>query len=233
MAEVERVQRDGVRTAELDRAKRNLESEFIYQRETVQGQASQLGYFGAVLADLTLRRDISRRLPVQPQEISIVWRGRILRQRILPWGSSCHLPMGMHVTHERIVQTVQARTPTAETAAIAIHAARRDHTQKFLLDNGMTLLVRENPAVPLVAMQAVFLGGLWVEDAAHNGVMNFVAEMVTKGTAHRRARALAEEIESMAGDVSGFAGRSSFGVAAEVLASRFRAGAGTASRHST
>jgi zinc protease len=81
----------------------------------------------------------------------------------------------------------------------------------------MTLLVRENHAVPLVAMQAVFLGGLWVEDAAHNGVMNFVAEMLTKGTASRRARALAEEIESMAGDLSGFAGRSSFGVAAEVM----------------
>jgi zinc protease len=62
----------------------------------------------------------------------------------------------------------------------------------------------------------VFLGGLWVEDAAHNGVMNFVAEMLTKGTAHRRARVLAEEIESIAGELSGFAGRSSFGVAAEV-----------------
>jgi zinc protease len=66
-------------------------------------------------------------------------------------------------------------------------------------------------------MQAVFLGGLWVEDAAHNGVMNFVAEMLTKGTVSRRARALAEEIESMAGDLSGFSGRNSFGVAAEVL----------------
>ena len=81
----------------------------------------------------------------------------------------------------------------------------------------MTLLVRENHAVPLVAMQGVFLGGLWVEDARHNGVMNFLAEMVTKGTANRRARTLAEEIESIAGDLTGFAGRNSFGVAAEVL----------------
>src|SRR5262249_39345150 len=52
LAEVERVQRDGITTAELDRAKRNLESDCIYQRETVQGQASQLGYFGSILADL-------------------------------------------------------------------------------------------------------------------------------------------------------------------------------------
>jgi zinc protease len=66
-------------------------------------------------------------------------------------------------------------------------------------------------------MQAVFLGGLWVEHEAHNGVMNFVAEMLTKGTANRRARSLAEEIESMAGEFNGYAGRSSFGVAVEVI----------------
>src|SRR5918996_6283229 len=39
LSQVAQVQREGVTIAELDKAKRNLESEFIYQRETVQGQA--------------------------------------------------------------------------------------------------------------------------------------------------------------------------------------------------
>jgi zinc protease len=88
----------------------------------------------------------------------------------------------------------------------------------------MTLLVRENHAVPIVAMQAVFLGGVWVEDPAHSGVTNFTAEMVTKGTTRRSARVLAEQIESIAGDLSEFAGRNSFGVTAEVLSRHTRQG---------
>ena len=216
LAEVERIQRDGVRTAELDRAKRNLESEFIYQRETVQGQASQLGYFGAILADLTYEaRYLKAIARTTPGDILRVAR-TYLTPTNLTVGFFVPPADGMHVTHECIAQTVQAGIqPPRQRRSLPTTTAR--HTHKFLFDNGMTLLVRENPAVPLVAMQAVFLGGLWVEDEAHNGVMNFVAEMVTKGTANRRARALAEEVESMAGDVSGFAGRSSFGVSAEVL----------------
>jgi zinc protease len=212
LAEVERVQRDGVTTSELDRAKRNLESDFIYQRETVQGQASQLGYYGTILADLAYEsRYLKAITRTTPQDIQRVAQ-RYLAPKNLTVGFFVPRADDAHVTHERIAQTVQACTrPTRRQRPSGAATARR--TQKFLLDNGMTLLVRENHAIPLVAMQAVFLGGLWVEDEAHNGVMNFVAEMVTKGTANRRARTLAEDIESMAADLSGFAGRSSFGVA--------------------
>jgi zinc protease len=217
LAEIERVQGDGVTVAELERAKRNLEGEFIYQRETVQGQASQLGYLGAILADLTYEsRSLKAIARTTPQDIQRVAR-TYLTPTNLTVGFFLPLDDGAHVARECITtETIQARLQPPRRRRPSRAAAAR-HTRKFLLDNGMTLLVRENHAVPLVAMQAVFLGGLWVEDTAHNGVMNFVAEMVTKGTANRRARALAEEIESMAGDLSGFAGRSSFGVAAEVL----------------
>jgi len=213
--EVERVQRHGVGTAELDRAKCNLESEFIYQRETVQGQASQLGYFDAVLGDLVFEarylRAITRTTAADLQRVARIY----LTRKNLTVGFFLPLADSDQVTHERITQVVEARTqPPRRRRPGRTGAALQ--TQKFRLDNGMTLLLRENHAVPLVAMQAVFLGGLWVEDATHNGVMNFVAEMITKGTAQRRARVLAEEIESIAGDLSGFAGRNSFGVAAEM-----------------
>jgi len=214
LAEVERVQRHGVSTAELDRAKRNLESEFIYQRETVQGQASQLGYFDAVLGDLAFEARYLRAITrTTADDIQRVARRYLTRNNLTVGFFLPHMA-GVQVTPERIAQAVEAGAqPLRRRRPSRTVAARQ--TQKFSLENGMTLLVRENPAVPLVAMQAVFLGGLWVEDAAHNGVMNFVAEMITKGTAHRRARVLAEEIESIAGDLSGFAGRSSFGVVAE------------------
>jgi zinc protease len=216
LAEVERVQREGVSTAELDRAKRNLESEFIYQRETVQGQASQLGYFEAVLGDLTFESRYLKALArTTPQDVQRVAR-TYLTPTNLTVGFFLPLNDGAQVSQERIVETVKAYSSPLKRRRSS-RTTRERGTQKYCLENGLTLLVRENHAVPLVAMQGVFLGGLWVEDQAHNGVMHFLAEMLTKGTANRRARALAEDIESIAGDLSGFAGRNSFGVAAEVL----------------
>ncbi|HXH10196.1 MAG TPA: pitrilysin family protein [Alphaproteobacteria bacterium] len=223
LSEVERVWRDGVTVAELDKAKRNLESEFIYQRETVQGQARHLGYLDAVLGDLAFEgrylKGIARTTPQDIQRVARLYLnpGNLTVGFFLPASSRAR------VTPEGVMRTVMAKPqPSPRRRLLASPSAKPTH--KYVLDNGMTLLVRENRAVPVVAMQAVFLGGLWVEDAAHNGVMNFIAEMVTKGTTHRSALALAEEIESMAGDLSGFSGRNSFGVTAEVLHRDLRQG---------
>jgi zinc protease len=223
LVEVERVQREGVTAAELDKAKRNLESEFIYQRETVQGQAKQLGYLDAVLGDPSFEaRYLKGIARTTPQDIQ-----RAARKYLMPSNLTVgvFLPAAAHslVTHDSIAQVVQASAQSSRRRRGQPSTAAKP-TQKYELDNGMTLLVREHHAAPLVAMQAVFLGGMWVEDAAHSGVMNFIAEMLTKGTSHRRALALAEEIDTIAGDLSGFAGRNSFGVTAEVLSRYTRQG---------
>jgi zinc protease len=223
LGEVARVQREGVTIAELDKAKRNLESEFIYQRETVQGQAKQWGYLAAVLEDLAFEERYLKGLArATPQDIQRVAR-TYLTPGNLAVGFFLPASYGAQVTPEGVTHTVLAATkPPRRPRSRSSSSAGSTH--KSVLDNGMTLLIRENRAVPVVAMQAVFLGGLWVEDAAHNGVMNFIAEMVTKGTTHRSALALAEEIEAMAGDLSGFSGRNSFGVAAEMLRRDVRQG---------
>ena len=128
LAEVERVQHDGVLTAELDRRKRNLESEFIYQRETVQGQASQLGYFGAILADLAYEaRYLKAIARTTPQDIQRVAR-TYLRPTNLTVGFFVPHADGVHVTRERIAQTVQGRIqPSRRRRPSRTTAAR--HTQ--------------------------------------------------------------------------------------------------------
>lgn len=223
MREVGRLQQERVTAAELEKAKRNLESEFIYERETVQEQARQLGYFDAVLGDLGFEaRYLKGVAHVTGEDLQRVARTYLTPQNLT---IGFFLPSADRqlVTHEGMAAAVKASsTPPTRRRRLAKAVAKP--VQKFVLDNGMTLLVRENHAVPIVAMQAVFLGGVWVEDGTHNGVTNFIAEMLTKGTTHRNARELAEEIESIAGDLSGFAGRNSFGMVAEVLSHYTRQG---------
>jgi zinc protease len=81
----------------------------------------------------------------------------------------------------------------------------------------MTLLVREDHSVPIVSVRAVYPGGLRFESEENNGINNFVADLLTGGTASRTADEIAHEIESMAGSISGFSGRNSIGLQLTVL----------------
>ena len=68
--------------------------------------------------------------------------------------------------------------------------------------NGLTLLVRENPAAPVVAVSLqVKMGGRWErpEDA---GISNLLQHVVVKGTVRRSAQAIAEAAEEIGGSVS-------------------------------
>jgi zinc protease len=88
--------------------------------------------------------------------------------------------------------------------------------QKFDLSNGLRLLVREDPRLPLVAMGAVFRGGLLAEKPQDNGITRLMAKVLLKGTKTRTAEQIANQIEAVGGSISSDAGNNSFTVAVDV-----------------
>jgi zinc protease len=85
------------------------------------------------------------------------------------------------------------------------------------LDNGLRVVTRENPHVPLVAIHARFMGGSRFEDESTNGTCNFMADMLLKGTQTRTADEIASTIEGLGGYINSFSDRNSFGVSLAVL----------------
>lgn len=68
--------------------------------------------------------------------------------------------------------------------------------------NGLTLLVRENPAAPVVAVSLhVRMGGRW-ERPENAGISNLLQHVMVKGTARRSAQEIAEAAEEIGGSVS-------------------------------
>lgn len=66
-----------------------------------------------------------------------------------------------------------------------------------VLDNGLTVVVRENRVAPVVAMALlVHMGSRW-ETAEHAGISNFVHAVMVKGTRRRSGGALAEALATM------------------------------------
>ena len=72
-----------------------------------------------------------------------------------------------------------------------------DDTTRVVLDNGLVLLIRENHAAPVVAVEGYIPAGSVHEPADKAGLANFVAAMLTRGSATYDFNAFNETIEGM------------------------------------
>jgi zinc protease len=72
-----------------------------------------------------------------------------------------------------------------------------DDTTRVVLDNGLTLLIRESHAAPVVALEGQVAAGSVHEPADKAGLAGFVAAMLTRGSAAYDFDAFNETIEGM------------------------------------
>jgi zinc protease len=213
--ELSRIKDAGIDEEELRKAKVMVETAFTYDRETVQGEAGKLGYFEMIRGDATKEKGYL-------QEISRVGIAEIqaVARRYLRWKNLtlCILvPEGEKETldpHalERAVSGLVDKAPTvSETQEI----------KKIVLENGVTLLFRENHSVPVVGITGVFLGGVRFEKKSEAGITRFLSEMLTRGTELHTVSQLAREVDSLGATLETFSGRNSFGVQAKGLSKDF------------
>jgi zinc protease len=134
--------------------------------------------------------------------------------------------LATHLTDRNL--TVVSLSPTGSLAQAADATAVRTagDIQKFDLPNGLRLLVREDPRLPLVSMCASFKAGLLAETAADNGITRLLARVLVKGTHTRTAEQLADEIEELGGAIGSDAGNNSLSVSVSVMRPDLRAGLG-------
>ncbi len=90
-------------------------------------------------------------------------------------------------------------------------------TQKFVLPNGLRLLVREDRRLPLVSVRAVFKGGVLVEDEKTTGISMLMSQVLLKGTTNRTAEEIADTIEAVGGGISSDSGNNSLSIAVRVM----------------
>lgn len=218
--ETYRLKYEPVSLEELSRAKINIESNSIYARETMQGQAQKLGYFEVEAGDYKYEDEYLDRISqVSPEDIVRVAKKYLNNQNL---NAGILFPTGrVMLNQEEIKKVADEASAAIEQDLSPTTNDQSDKVSKVVLDNGITILVKENHSVPLFAARAVFLGGVRYEDEKTNGVSNFVSETLTRGTQSRSAEDIARGIESIAGDVSGFSGRNSFGVTVEALSRYF------------
>ena len=130
--------------AELAKAKKISLGHSLGSLTTMRGQASDLGSNWLVTRNLNFTRDYLEAM----QKVSLEDIQRVARRYL--------------VEDNLTVVSLNPRGTLAPKATEAV-AVTAGEVEKFELSNGLRLLVREDPRLPLVSMVATFRGGLLAE----------------------------------------------------------------------
>ncbi len=209
---------DALTSDELDKARIAAETAFVRQLETAQGRARSLGWYATVAGDPQFGHVYLDRIrAVRRHDV-----GNVMRRYLRPDNASVAaiLPKGRSST-KVFTRDAEKRVKTSLTPVPATAAPIE---KRVVLPNGMTLLVRRDPSVPVVAMRAVWRGGQRLEDATTAGASTLLSRLITRGCGSLDTTAVADRVDRLGGALGGVTGRNSFGMAAEWLARTWRPG---------
>ena len=235
LSQTYRLRSEEVTAEELSVACRLLESDAVYQRETVQGQARKLGFYqssaGGVEFEQRYLEHVARLTPGRVRDAAERWidPSAAVLAALLP-ERGCPAEAEMLEVLQEAAQIHRPRAPSSSALPekrVPVRFAEHATTGPLLRDelpSGGVLLIKEERAVPLVALRAAWQGGLRAEDASNAGINMLLARLVSKGTQTRGPERLVREMETMGGSIGGNAGRNSFGLRAEFLSRHLREG---------
>jgi zinc protease len=207
-AEIGKIWRNGVTVAELDRAKKQIETSFIFNNSSVEDQAEQMAYDELNTGDPSYsRRYVARIKAVTPAQVQAMANKYLTRDGVT---SAFVVPR----------RAAAAATTRATTKARAATAA----PTMFRLPNGMRVIVRENHSAPTVSIVAMGAGGARIEPAGKAGVSNLFSQLLTRGTARRNAEQIADLVDNMGGSLEPFSGYNAWGLQSQWLARDWRRG---------
>ena len=199
LAAVERIKENGGSQAELDKARRLMLANQLSGLATARGKASDLGSNWLLTRNPNFSKDYLDAHRPRDHRGSQTGGASLssLRQ------AECHLAQSAGLACCR----QNSQSPQAV----------RSEVKKFVLPNGLRLLVCEDPRLPLVSLHAAFRGGLLAEVPENNGITRLLSRALLKGTKNRTSAQLAEEIESAGGRFGADSGNNSFSVNMEVM----------------
>jgi len=224
LKQVERMKHETVSEEELYRVRVGIESDFIYGKQTMEGQAGKFGSFETdfddPLYEKTYLKGIATVTAADLQSIA----QKTFRQENLTVSLLMDPAVRTGLNAKKIRKMVQKLDRQAAKEYADHEGAKEGEPEKIVLPNGIRLIVKENHAVPTVSVRIAFPGGQRYETEPTSGIYHFIAAMLDRGTKRRSAEEIAAEIEEMAGSVSGFSGRNSIGAELSVLSRHFGRG---------
>ncbi|MCZ6766874.1 MAG: pitrilysin family protein [bacterium] len=222
-SELARFQDEPVEEAELLKARRQMEKSMYSSLETVEGQASNLGYY-QLLGDYELaerHREAIRR--VTPEEVMYVAGKYFCVSNCtivsyLPEDAAVKDPVledvraALSVILPADENAIDVQVPV-DRASINVTTGRsarkttggeKPVMRLSTLDNGLRVLVKHRPSVPVVSVLTLFQGGTRLETTNKSGLATLATRAQLKGTKKYSAEDVIGTIEGLGGSIESF-----------------------------
>ena len=197
-AQIHAVAEQGVTQAELEKTKRQVVAQHIFGRLTSDVVANTAAADEAFNGDFDFsKKYVEAVKKITSEDIKRVAKKYFVDERL-----------------SLVVLKPKKGKIAALQAAVDVKPAQ---IQKITLDNGMTILLRENHEFPIVAVNLVLNGGTSQETTANNGICELTSRLWTQGTRTRSSANIAESVESRGATLSPISGRNSFGLTMNLL----------------
>ncbi len=233
--EIQKLATQPVTPAELARAQQLIEASFIMGQEDVMSQANLLGTVEMLVAhpDLPeserghhyLKKYLERLHSVTAEDVRRVAEKYLhADNRTVGW-----LVKEESAEHEgggekgSVSTDLKLKTPLQKPAANPKSQIQNPklNVERLILANGLTVLLSENRAVPVISIAASVNAGARLEPDDKAGLASLVGSLLEEGTERRTAQQIAEAIESVGGALSSGGGYSRSSVNARVLSRDF------------
>ncbi len=205
---------------ELARAKINIKSDAVYEKETVEGLARKYGYFETLLRQYQFDEHYYQKIDaVTPDDVREV-AAKYLRPEGLNIGLIYPQDSKRKIESKNLLDWAQPRKK-----AKASPSKNKDFDVHYLkLKNGLRLVLKENHNIPTVVIRTAHLGGVRIETPKNNGIHGLLAQLWGKSTETLDAEAMAREVEMIAGSIQAYNGRNVSGMKADFLSEKMRDG---------
>ena len=200
--EIEKLKAEPVAEAELERAKRQLAVGHIRRNQTAGQQAASMADDYLATGDAHFSGQYVAKM--QQVDAAAVMAAA---QRYL----QADKQITVVVTPTALPKEEEQNGKKAGESAI----------RKIVLENGLKVLLKRNPAVPLVNMQLYVLGGLLDETDENSGLTNVMTQLSTKGTKSYSAEEIVDYFDGIGGTIAAGCGNNTYFYRSEVMRQDF------------
>ncbi len=213
--ELEALQKEGPKPAELERARNTIESAIIRALETLGGfggVADRLNQYNHFLGDPgCLSRDLERYQKATIESLRKLAQDQFRREAgVVVWGvpgqrvvndspKSPQVPLSPFVETPQIPNQDWRSNAPAPGAAPALNLPI---PKKIKLDNGLSLYLVEQHSLPVVSANMILLSGSDRNPPGQPGLASFTAEMLDEGTSKRTPLEIAADADQIGASLS-------------------------------
>lgn len=203
---------------ELARAKINIKSDAIYEKETVEGLARKYGYFETILKQHDFDEHYYQRIDAVTRDEVHEVAEKYLKSENLTFGLLYPKDSKKKWTTNELLSWTRPRKVSKPKKISG------DGIRHITLKNGLRLILKENHNVPTLVIRTAHCGGLRAETPRSNGIHSFLTQLWGKSTESLSAEEMAREVELLAGSIDSYNGRNLVGMKGDFLSEKTQDG---------